>query len=122
MSEALLIEWARLRDEVASVRRILAIPEGADVVDYVTRVAYALADSLHPLAPWPRRWTLVENDQCVALDLGLDGACRAYVIRGAHESYVWEWRESAGERRTGRASSALGAIADCMARLEVTRG
>ena len=109
-------------DEVDSIRRVLQVPNNTDVVDYVTRVAHALADMLHPLAPWPRRWTLVEDDRCVALDMGLDGACRAYVIRTAHESYVWEWRESEGERRTGRASSALGAIADCMARLEVSGG
>lgn len=123
MSEALLTEWARLRDEVASVRRILAIPEGADVADRVTMVVHALADMLHPLAPWPPGWVPMPAEGIAALDLDAEGGCRAYVtpMPGTAAWCVCR-RRSRKVTATGSARDVLTAIADCMARLEVSSG
>ena len=112
MSEALL-----------TVRRILAIPEGADVVDHIAKVAHALADMLHPLAPWPPGWAPVPEEGIAALDLDAEGGCRAYVtpMPGTAAWCVCR-RRSRKVTATGSARDVLTAIADCMARLEVSGG
>ena len=80
----------------------------------------ALADMLHPLAPWPPGWAPFWRE-CAIL-VGPDGLPRAYAWP-SDDGAMWRIpAASALDEVEGHARDVLTAIADCMARLEVTRG